>query len=85
MVFRMGCIYRDEQQRLEEFCRLKYKIKILVNGGIVSETKERFVYNKHIQHTYAYTHVHTYAHRYTRTHTRTRTRTQSIIDIIEYT
>ena len=41
----MKCVYRDEQQRLEEFSRLKYKIKILVNGGVVSETKERFVEN----------------------------------------
>ena len=33
--------YRDEQQRLEELSKLKYRVKILVNGGVVSETKER--------------------------------------------
>lgn len=39
-------IYRDEQQRLEEMSRLKYKIKIIVNEGVVSETKERCIPNK---------------------------------------
>ena len=38
------CIYRDEQQRLEEFSKLKYKIKVLVNEGVVSETKERYMH-----------------------------------------
>ena len=47
-LFRNGCFYREEQLRLEEFSKLKYKIKILVNGGIVSETKERLFVHTYI-------------------------------------
>lgn len=53
----IGCICRDEQQRLEEFSRLKYKIKILVNGGVVSETKERCVQNKFLSFFHMHIHI----------------------------
>ena len=34
-------MYREEQNRQEELSKLKYKIRLLVNDTVVSETKER--------------------------------------------